>query len=125
MDTDIADMVRSSLDSVWSLALLLLLHSDRDRTWSSPDLVRELRSSALVVKQSLATLQAAGLIVSEDGGRIRYAPSSPELDVLVARLEAEYRARPAAIRRMIVMPAEGKLKIFSDAFMFRKPPADE
>jgi hypothetical protein len=79
-----------------------------------------LRGSSLVVRQSLARLQAAGLIAEEADGSVRYAPASPALDDLVSRLEAHYRSRPAPIRRLIVAPSKSDLQSFADAFMFRK-----
>lgn len=113
-------MIETTFDSVWTLEVLLLLRDGGDRVWTASTLIDELRSSALVVRQSLARLQAAGLIAEEAHGTVRYAPASPVLDDLVARLEHQYRSRPASIRRLIVAPSKSDLQSFSEAFMLRK-----
>ena len=115
-------MVESCLDSVWSLELLLLLHAWPDRIWTALDIVTELRSSELVVAQSVRCLHAAGFVIAEENGSIRYPPLPPDLAAFVNRLDKEYRARPNQIRRMIVGRSNAKLASFSDAFRLRKPP---
>lgn len=120
MDTDLEEMVETTFDSVWTLEVLLLLRNGGDRTWTAAALNEELRGSSLVVRQSLARLHAAGLVAGEADGVVRYAPASPALGDLVSRLDAQYRSRPAPIRRLIVAPAKSDLKSFADAFMFRK-----
>lgn len=121
MDRELERLIGSSFDSVWTLELLLLLHGRRSIAWSEAGLVEELRSSALVVRQSVAALLAGGLVAGEEGGTYIYAPATPEIDALVQRLAEEFRSRPDAVRRMIVMPKNEKLKTFSDAFLLRKP----
>ena len=83
-------------------------------------MVAELRGSDLVVSQSLATLSAAGLIVSEADGSARYAPASDDLDRMVEQAEALYASSPDAVRRMIVAAANPGITAFADAFRLRK-----
>lgn len=116
MNSDLIDMVESSFGSVWALELLLVLYSQRDRVWSPEELVRELRSSEVVVAQSIENLITCGLVLVEDGGRVRYGPASKAQDKLVKELEEEYRKKPAAIRRMIIQNPAERLKSFADAF---------
>jgi DNA-binding transcriptional ArsR family regulator len=115
-------MVESCLDSVWSLELLLLLHLQPDRRWATPELVTELRSSELVVSQSISCLLNAGLLIDERDGTVRYASVSTDLAAFVEKLAHEYRTRPNQIRRMIVSRSNTKLTSFSDAFLLRRPP---
>lgn len=116
MNSDLIDMVESSFGSVWALELLLVLYGQRDRVWSPEELVRELRSSEVVVTQSIDNLITCGLVLVEDGGRVRYGPASKAQDQLVRELEEEYRKKPAAIRRMIIQNPADRLKSFADAF---------
>jgi predicted transcriptional regulator len=120
MNSDLIDMVESSFGSVWALELLLVLHRQPDRIWSAEELVNELRSSEVVVAQSIDNLVACGLIVTESGGRVRYSPASPSQSGLVDELEDEYRKKPAAIRRMIIQNPAERLKSFADAFKLTK-----
>lgn len=118
MNSDLVEMVEYSFGSVWALELLLLLHRNPDRAWTTPDLVREFRSSDAVVAESIERLVASGLVVV-DGDTVRYGPVSPEQDVLVRQLNDTYRTKPAAIRRLIVRGPAEKLKSFSDAFKLK------
>lgn len=120
MDRELEQLIESSLDSVWTLELLLLLHGRRSTSWTEDRLVEELRSSASVVRRAIAALLAGGLVCEAEGGTYAYAPATPEVDALVQRLAEEFRSRPDAVRRMIVMPKDEKLNTFSDAFLFRK-----
>lgn len=115
-------MVESCLDSVWSLELLFLLHAQPDRGWTTSEMVTELRSSDLVVAQSLSCLLNAGLLSVEGDGTVRFASVSADLEAFVEKLAREYRTRPNQIRRMIVSRPNTKLTSFSDAFLLRRPP---
>lgn len=115
-------MVGSCIASVWSLELLLLLHAQPDRFWTTSEIVAELRSSELVVTQSLQGLMNAGLVIDEGDSRVRYASASADLTAFVEKLAYEYRTRPGQVRRMIVSRSSAKLVSFSDAFLIRKPP---
>jgi hypothetical protein len=121
-DSEFVELIESCFDSVWSVELLLLLRSWPERDWTTADLVTELRSSELVVAQSVHALIGAGLAVEDETGFIRYSAIAPELDAFVARLEHEYRTRPNHVRRIIVGRSNSKLTSFSDAFLLRKPP---
>ncbi len=121
MDPDFIEAIESSLDSVWTLELLLVLYADPEKGWTTSDLVAELRSSDLVVKQSVAFLTGVGLAIEDNDARVKFRPVAQDLEVFVERLEREYRARPSAVRRLIVGRANSKLQSFSDAFLLRKP----
>lgn len=99
----------------------MLLHTQPDRLWTTPEIVAELRSSELVVTQSLQGLMNAGLVIGESDGRVRYASASADLTAFVERLAYEYRTHLGQIRRMIVSRPSSKLMSFSDAFLIRKP----
>ena len=96
------------------------LYREPERIWEPVDLVQELRSSEIIVESSIAELVAAGLIVVETAGRVRYRQASAVQDALVRELDEEYGTRPGAIRRMIVQNPTEKLRSFSDAFRLKK-----
>jgi hypothetical protein len=120
MNSDLIEFVETSFGSVWSLELLLLLFRNPQRNWTPDELVNELRSSEVVVAQSIERLVAAGLALAEKDGSVRYGPASPEQNGLVAQLEEEYRRKPAAIRRLILLNPVEKLRTFADAFKLKK-----
>lgn len=120
MEKDLAEFLQDSFGSVWSLEILLVLHRQPERVWTAEDLITELRSSQVVVQQGIDNLLAAGLIVAEDGGAVRYGPASAGQDALVRRLEDAYRVKPAAVRRLIIQSPAEKLRTFADAFKIVK-----
>ena len=117
---EVSSFIRSTFRSVWSLELLCFLRNNRESGWTQSDLVRALRGSDLVVSQSVESLMAAGLIVNEADGTIRYQPVSESVDALAAAAEELYARRPDAVRRMIVAPAPAGVVGFADAFKLRR-----
>lgn len=115
-----AALVRLHVKSVWTLELLLLLRRQSDRTWSVPELVRELRASTHLVERSLEDLEHSGLVAAEADGRRRYAPANETLAALADAVEADYRERPVALINLIAAPEE-RLQGLADAFKFKGP----
>ncbi|HEX4739999.1 MAG TPA: hypothetical protein VH353_01560 [Caulobacteraceae bacterium] len=115
---DFLSFVRQHIRSVWTVELLLLLRSDRTRAWESPELVRELRASRMLVNDNLRRLEAAGLVIREDHHhRWRYRPAAPALDELCGLLEKAYRERPVALLDLIARPTD-PIQSLADAFKF-------
>lgn len=106
--------------SVWALELLLTLRRRHDRAWIADELIRELRSSQVVIAEALNNLVAAGLVVEEEGGRYRYQAGTPAMDEMVDELEKLYATKPTAVIREIVTTPNTKLKILSDAFRIKE-----
>ncbi len=119
-NAEIVGFIRDSFRSVWSLELLLLLKSQPDRSWSQAQLVEQLRSSDLVVQQSVDSLIAGGLSLPEGDGQVRYAPASKDLARLADAAERLYQRKPDAVRRLIVSSSLDQLAAFADAFRLRK-----
>jgi hypothetical protein len=110
----------ASLQSVWALELLLTLKRDPARRWNPDELIRELRSSQVVVADAVSNLLAAGLAVEEDGPLYRYQTGSAAMDELVQALEKVYAEKPTAVIRAIIMSQTQKLKLLSDAFRIKE-----
>ena len=112
--------IRATFRSVWALELLCHLRTRRGEMLEIGSIVSALRASELVVKQGLADLTAAGLVVIADHEHAQYAPASPELDALAAAAETLYAKSPNAVRRMIVAAAHPGVTAFADAFKLRR-----
>lgn len=121
LDPRLLDLLSGTIASVWGVEVLLLMRQQPQRYWKRDDLVSELRSSGLVVDQSLHQLERGGLVVSDEQGAARFSPATADLSYLVDQLDVEYRSRPAVVRRAIVSGSGNKLQSFSDAFLIRKP----
>jgi predicted transcriptional regulator len=117
-DPELLELIRQSVRSVWALELLLLLRRERARSWTPEELVSELRASHTLVGDNLPVLQAAGLVLSEEG-RYRYAPATPVLEQLCGRLEEEYRLRPVAVINAIASSPNDRLHKLANAFRLK------
>jgi hypothetical protein len=118
-EQEVLSFVGTSLRSVWALEVLLLLRRQRERAFSTIDIVRETRSSETAAADALTLLSAAALI-SEESGRFRYRPASPQLETLAAAFEALYAAKPATVIKTILAAPHDKLRTFSDAFKLKE-----
>lgn len=119
-EQDTRAFIRAAFRSVWSLELLCYLSSRRHEAMSRGQLIEALRASEAVMQQSLAGLSAAGLILDEPGGRVRFAPATAELEQLASAAQALYAKAPNAVRRLIVTAANPGITAFADAFKLRE-----
>lgn len=111
--------IASTFRSVWSLEVLLYLRASPETVHRREELVGQLRASEAVIAKSIEALLAAGLIVEEDEGAVRYAPAGKDLEGEVAEAERLYRAKPDAVRRLIVAASAGGIAAFADAFRLK------
>jgi hypothetical protein len=118
-DDDVLSFIAASISSVWALELLLLLKRDPGRAWDAEHLIRELRSSPVVIDEALKRLQDAGLVMANGGGTFRYQAASSRLDELVTELDKAYAAKPMTVIRAIIAAPTDKLRAFSDAFKLK------
>jgi hypothetical protein len=119
MDQKTRSFIGASFRSVWSLELLIQLRGEPERAFQESELVALLRASDAVVARGKDELLAAGLIVEEADGGVRYAPGSAELARCVDDAVALYRSKPDAVRRLIVVGASRDLAAFADAFRLK------
>ena len=119
ISNQLADFIRGAFPSVWTLELLLLLKSEPGRAWVGQELIEKLRASEPIVVQGVGALVAGGLVATEEGGRVRYAPASSEIAQLVEDTVRQYSKRPDAVRRIIVFAGQTGLQAFSEAFKLR------
>jgi len=117
---DLHAFIRATFRSVWAIELLCHLRARRAEALAPDEIVAALRASNLIVEQGLADLIAAGLVVTEASGLMRYAPANPHLEHLAAEAEALYARSPDAVRRMIVASANPGISAFADAFKLRR-----
>lgn len=118
-ENDILDFAGASFRSIWALELLLALRRDGGRSWVPSDLIKELRSSRVVVIEALNNLTAAGLAMEEDAGGYRYAATGA-LDEMVVEVERLYALKPTLVTHRIVNSPSAKLQILSDAFRIKE-----
>ncbi len=118
-EDDLFAFIATTVSSVWALELLLLLKRDPEKSWDPDSLIRELRSSRVVIDEALKRLQGAGLVMQDGAMRYRYQTASARLHELVSELEQTYATRPMTVIRTIVSAPSDKLRAFSDAFKLK------
>lgn len=108
--------IRRNLKSVWALELLLLLRADRERGWTTAELVSELRASDSLVARILEDFRRHGLVGGEGGWR--YAAKGTDAE-LCDQIETHYRERPMTLIKAISTPPD-RLQALADAFRIKK-----
>ena len=118
---EVAVFVRSHIDSVGQLEILLLLHAAKGESRTVGQINDALRSNRWSVETRLGGLEARGLVAGEGSGdqrQFRFAPRSPELGANVDRLSTVYQEFRGRIIDLIFSPKD-RLRDFSDAFRIK------
>lgn len=119
-DQILQSFIVGSFRSVWALEVLKFLAANSRDGFSKAELVERLRASDVVVTQSVAALNAAGLVSLRSDGRFGLAAIGGEQRQLVDDALALYRTSPDKVRRMIVSGTSPAIAAFADAFRLRK-----
>lgn len=117
---DLDSFIGSSFRSVWALELLKYLAENPDTYHSAEELIAALRASEAVVSQSVHNLEAVGLAVVDDEGRVAYHEGSSESAGRVAAAIALYARSPDKVRRLIIAQSSPGVTAFANAFRLRK-----
>ena len=112
--------IRSVFPSIWSLEVLLLLAHDPARSLTPAEIVAALRANERIVGHSLDSLMAAGLVLAEDDGTVRFQPASTQLAEQVQALLGLYAVKPDKLRRLIVSSRDAGIADFAAAFKIRR-----
>lgn len=118
LDPQLVTFVRRSLRSIWALELLLYLRRAAPRSVSVQDIVRDLRATSYLVRRIAGQLMNEGLVTLDTEERVRFQPSTPDLERLCEMTDTASRDRPIALRDAIVAAPNDKLRTLADAFRF-------
>lgn len=118
---DARRLLASWITSVEQLEILLLLRREAERRWTPSEVAEELRSSESSVAKRLGDLHSGGLVerVGNDG-TFRYAPASEWLRGAVDSLADLYAESPYRVIDMIFAKPISNLRVYADAFRYRK-----
>ncbi|MGH2947192.1 MAG: hypothetical protein ACRDPC_13210 [Solirubrobacteraceae bacterium] len=115
-------LVQRQVHSVGELDLLVLLHSDRARSWSVQEVCETLWCPDTWAEIQLEALRTGGLAEVQDG-RWRFAPAEPALERATDALADAYRTRKADVVRLVFARGDD-LDAFADAFRLRRDEED-
>lgn len=120
LPSNVVRFLLGSIRSVWELELLLLLRAQKARSWTTDELVRDLRASVLIVTDALGNLQKTGLVNKAANEQYQYWPVTPDLDQLVSEVAIAYASAPAAVIEAILSAPSSSVRIFADAFKIKR-----
>ena len=116
----VLSFVKSAINSIWPLEVLLLMQRQPTTAWTADTLVRELRASTGAIDEGLKTLIAAGLVTARDTGVYTYAPKTPVLVEMVSALADLYSRKPVAVMDAMFSSPADKIRSFANAFLFKR-----
>jgi hypothetical protein len=117
---DVAQLIASHIDSVEKLEILLLLRGERERTWMSDEVSRELRRNPSTVSRALGQLASRQLLAGSSADGFQFAPPDRELEQQVDRLAETYATRRVSVIQLIVANPMDSVTTFADAFRLRR-----
>lgn len=123
---EVAALLSQHISSVEELEILLLLRRQPDRSWDATAVAEELRTSPSSAANRLGELCSGGLIQeseSSDHG-FRYGPASPAVRAAVDQLAELYAEAPFRVIDMIFAKPIANLRVYADAFRYRKDDPD-
>jgi hypothetical protein len=111
--------IATHIVSVVQLEVLLLLRAAADKHWSVDEVARALVTHGEAAAGWLEDLTEHGL-AQREGGRYRYAPSTPEDDRTIDALAESYAKYRVAVISLIFARPSDRITRFADAFRFRR-----
>ena len=120
LSPELRQFIARHIQSVEQVEILCLLSSAPGRTWTVPEVFRQIQSSERSVAETLTGFVKLELVTLELESRYRYAPKTEELAQAAAALVAAYRERRVAVIEAIYTRPTEPLQNFAEAFRLRK-----
>jgi hypothetical protein len=117
---DILTFARNNFRSVRSIELLILLKRDSTKSWRLDEVVRELRSSMLAMRDAMACLQVAELVAEVSKETYLYRPRTRALGDLADSFQLLYARKPTAVLSAIFEAPNDRLRNFANAFKLKE-----
>jgi len=113
--------LQQRLASIEQIEIVLLLRSDRERSWSAPDVATQLGMPPESAAMRLFLLASGGILLFEPAGvpRYRYAGGDEASEAMLAELAEIYPENKGAVGAVVGAPPD-PLRSFADAFKFKK-----
>ena len=119
---DVQRLIDEHITSVEQLEILLLLAARPDVAWTPEQVREEIRTSTSSAVSRLDDLRKHGILVALDGrdDAYRFQPTSEATRAAVEHLATIYRERRFTIIDLIFSKPIDRLRVYADAFRFRK-----
>lgn len=120
---EVRKLIAEHIVSVEQLEVLLLLRSRSAELWTPEKISEAIRTSASSAEQRLRDLESRGFLIQQGGeGAFRYVPGRWEQALHL--LDQLYSERHYTVIELIFSKPIQNLRVYSDAFLFRKDPSD-
>lgn len=116
-------LIAEHITSVEQLEVLLLLARSDGRRWTPEAVSEELRTSVTSARARLGDLERRGFLSSTAEG-CRFEPSVPQAREAVEALAATYAERRYTVIDLIFSKPIDNLRVYANAFRFRKDDPD-
>lgn len=113
--------VNKNITSVEQIEVLLLLHANPERVWSTGEISATLRSSSYAIESRMPGLVAARLARAAGGG-YQYAAAGGA-HAFVQMLQQEYSARRFSVIDLVFSKSD-PLQSFAEAFRLKEEDSD-
>jgi len=123
---EVTALLSQHISSVEELEILLLLRRRADRCWDAAAVAEELRTSESSAAKRLGDLCAGGLVEEAEASDrgFRYGPGSAWKRAAVDQLAELYAEAPFRVIDMIFAKPIANLRVYADAFRYRKDDSD-
>ncbi len=116
-------LLAEHITSVEQLEVLLLLARSVERTWTAEAVSEELRTSVTSARARLEDLERRGFLLSTAEG-CRFEPAAAHTREAVAALAEAYAERRYTVIELIFSKPIDHLRVYANAFRFRKDEND-
>jgi hypothetical protein len=118
LSAEVQQFISRFIQSVEHLEILLMLNSNREKSFSVHDVFRQIQSSEKSVSEGLSFFAQEGLVITRDG--MHRLTSDAEALRLVTELGKAYRERRVTVIGLIYTRPSDRIQSFAAAFIFRK-----
>jgi hypothetical protein len=115
--------LRTDVDSLEGLEVLLLLRTDPGRRWAFEEIVSEMRSTPYAIRGRLQMLVRRRLVRNDDDGW-RY-DANAKAEAVIADVCTCYQKFPLRVIEALYGDRDDPMRAFADAFRFREEDEEE
>ena len=117
---DVRRYIVQCVPSVPHLEAITLMSADAGSTWNARQLAQRLYLDEPRAEALLHELRAAGIATADADGHWHFAPTTPQLAELLARLVDIYARHLVEVSTLVHSKSNRKARLFADAFVWRK-----
>ncbi|HEY1149984.1 MAG TPA: hypothetical protein VGF27_15495 [Pseudoduganella sp.] len=117
---DVRRYIVQCVPSVPYLEAIMLMSAKAGGSWDARQLAQRLYLDEPRAESLLHELSAAGIATADADGRWHFAPTTPHLAELLARLVDIYARHLVEVSTLVHSKSNRKARLFADAFVWRK-----